>query len=1033
MHIFSIANVLEELGVNCAVCLPNSVETVFDHGVPRFEILPYARATETFRFRDGKGPDLIHAWTPREMVRKLTERLASIHACPYLVHLEDNEEIILKTECPGYSYAELERLPPGMLDSLVPEHRSHPVHYRSFLRNAAGVTALMDRLLEFKHKDQPGLLFWPGFDEEFRNLADLPGIAAWRRTTEFVVVYTGNTHETNAPEVRALFLAVQALLRRGASIQLLKTGWNYVEDRSWIQDGVDSGAVIDLGFVPRREVPALLSAASILVQPGCANQFNDYRFPSKLPEFLVSGKPVILPRSNIGRFLRDGMDAVLLEEGNAIELAGKIEKLLADTRLAARLSRNGREFALRKLEWRNNVPPIKDFYEQILKSTRPTRSTATEGASLNTAAANGDPRLIAFYLPQFHPIPENDDNWGKGFTEWTNVTQARPNFVGHYQPQLPADLGFYDLRVPEVMEQQAALAREYGVYGFCHHYYWFNGRRVLERPLEQMLRSDKPDFPFCLCWANENWTRNWDGSTDDLLIAQDYSGDAASRFIRDVIPYFKDPRYIKVDGAPMLLVYRVDQLPDPFRASELWRKICMDAGIGRIHLCAVQSFGITDPRPYGFDAAVEFPPHTSRALIDPDSFPGISSDFEGYLEDYREIVAGQLARPWPEYRWYRGVMPAWDNTARRGTRAHILVHSSPELYEHWLHTLAGQVRDRASDQAPILFVNAWNEWAEGAYLEPDRKLGRARLEATQRALNSISARGEVTRKLPHEVVSGNGAVIGNSPACCVEATWSPTVQRYRSYPTEPLSYGTVRDFCDSIEHLNELATLNGDLKDLQRPWVLKAILARVPRPGRILEIGGGEPFVADLLSRMGYEAWIVDPYDGSGNGPQQYELFLSQYPHLHFVRSRFHDRIESVPDKAFDCIFSISVLEHIDPPGLDDVFRGMRRTLKPSGISIHAVNHVHRGRGSVEHLTNLRFMAARFGFSRESLESLLARLTEDSDTYYLSAEGHNRWRGATPYEDFPMRVCPSIHFISDAAQIEAAWGSKLPASLQRSR
>jgi len=1002
MHIFSIANILTRLGVRCAVCVPNDPGTIRSHGVADFEILSYVQAADGVSFPDGKGPSLIHAWTPRELVRKLTERLAQLHSCPYLVHLEDNEEVILESECPGYSYADLEKLPADTLDRLVPEHRSHPLRYKGFLKGAAGVTALMDRLLEFKLAPVPSLVFWPGFDEQFREPA-----APWRHQLDArnILVYSGNIHDSNAAEVRSLFLAVQVLKRAGVSIRLLKTGWNHVQDQSWIREAVESGAVADLGFLPRAEMPALLSAATLLVQPGRSDRFNDYRFPSKLPEFLVSGKAVVLPKTNLGRFLRDGTDAVLLQEGSAIEIAGKIEGLLGDPELAARIGRNGRNFALRRLDWQINVPPIKTFYEAILSEGRTNAVTTTD--------AEPSARLIAFYLPQFHPIPENDENWGKGFTEWTSVAQARPNFVGHYQPQLPADLGFYDLRLPEIMEQQAALARQYGVYGFCYYYYWFNGRRVLERPVEQMLHSGRPDFPFCLCWANENWTRNWDGAADDVLIAQDYSG-AGERFIREIIPFFKDPRYIRINGAPMLLVYRVSQLPDPVRTAQIWRKVCASEGIGEIHLCAVQSFGVDDPRQYGFDAAVEFPPHTKRALVDPHSLPGIGADFEGYLEDYPTIVENQLARPWPDYVWYRGVMPAWDNTARRGTRAHILIHSSPELYEHWLRVLVEQTHQVAAVQEPVLFVNAWNEWAEGAYLEPDRRFGHARLAATSRAL---SYRRDTEREPANHMDQRVNKSPAEGPLVQMDPEAAPIVLRYQSYPTEPLGYGTVRDFCDSFDHLHELATSNGDLKDLQRPWILKAVLAKVGRPGRILEIGAGEPLVADQLSRMGYEAWIVDPYDGSGNGPVEYEEFRRRYAHLHFVRSQFHDRLESIPAGKFDCIYSISVLEHVPAEGMLGVLRGLRKYLKSSGVSIHAVDHVYRGRGAAEHLAGLRLMAEGFGFSPASLNSTLSRLSEDSETYYLSAESHNRWRGGVAYDEFPMRVCPSIHFISGAEQI----------------
>ena len=1014
MHIYSIANALTEQGVQCMICVPENPETVASHGSPKFMVTSYKEAYEKgIEFADGKGPDLIHAWTPRELVRKLTEHLAYFYRCRYLVHLEDNEEIIVENES-KLSYEELCLLPPDQLDALVPEHRSHPRRYREFLAKASGVTALIDRLLEFKPRDLPGLVFWPGFDQEFlggSHPAGLPHNRFGAPDGETLLVYNGNIHDTNAFEVRGLFLAAQALRRRGRPISILKTGWNHVTDQSWIEAAIQSGAVRDLGFLPRSELGAVVAAADILVQPGRSDRFNDYRFPSKLPEFFASGKPVILPRANVGLAVKDKVEALVLDFGNAIEIAENIELLLDDPELAARIGAAGREFALRRLTWANNVRPLKDFYTSVLSKPVEVR---TADSTEDEAGFTTPVKLICFYLPQFHPIPENDRFWGKGFTEWTNVTRARPNFEGHYQPQLPADLGFYDLRVPQVLEEQAQLARQYGIYGFCFYYYWFGGRRVLDGPLDSMLRSGKPDFPFCLCWANENWTRNWDGAQEEILIAQDYSGDSCERFIRDVIPIMQDPRYIRVGSAPLLLVYRANLLPDAPGVARRWREICAEAGIGDIHLCAVQSFGIDDPRTYGFDAAVEFPPHTKHVPCNPWSFPGIRPDFEGFLEDYLGVVREQLARPWPDYQLYRGVMPAWDNTARRGTKAHILVHSDPETYENWLHEMVQRSLNRFG-QEPLVFINAWNEWAEGAYLEPDQQLGHARLIATRNALRlgSSGQTASLHKNAPPEpAVQPNMSKPNN-------LNLKNVARMYSCFPLKSLSYGTVRDYCDSFDNLPALATANGDLKDCQRPWLLKAILSKVPAKGRLLEIGAGEPIVADLLQQLGHEVWIVDPYDGSGNGPTQYEQYRARYPDLKFVRAVFGDGLKELKDNSFDCIFSISVLEHVPCPALRSVFRGLRRYLNSDGSSIHAIDHVHRGNGAADHLANLRYMMDGFGFQQAELDHLLAAMSDDTETYYLSAESHNRWRAGVPYDQFPMRVCVSIQVVVEAARINS--------------
>ena len=345
-------------------------------------------------------------------------------------------------------------------------------------------------------------------------------------------------------------------------------------------------------------------------------------------------------------------------------------------------------------------------------------------------------RAIAYFLPQFHPIPENDEWWGKGFTEWTNVAKARPNFRGHYQPRLPADLGFYDLRLPEVREQQAALAKSYGLHGFCYYYYWFAGKKLLERPITEVLRSGAPEFPFCLCWANENWTRHWDAGDREILIAQSPSRADDLLLIRDLLPFFRDSRYIRVDGKPLFIVYRIGMLPDARASAEIWRDYCRREGIGEIYLCAARTYDTDDPVPYGFDALVEFPPHQSRKTVLQDVHEVTNPRFSGTIIDYRQLVADCILAPLPGYTLHRTVMPGWDNTPRQPDGGLIFVNASPEVYEVWLREMVEQTVRTQPPSQRLVFINAWNEWAEGAYLEPDRRYGHQYLKATRRALNS---------------------------------------------------------------------------------------------------------------------------------------------------------------------------------------------------------------------------------------------------------------------------------------------------------
>jgi lipopolysaccharide biosynthesis protein len=354
----------------------------------------------------------------------------------------------------------------------------------------------------------------------------------------------------------------------------------------------------------------------------------------------------------------------------------------------------------------------------------------------------------AFYLPQFHPIPENDTWWGKGFTEWRGTVNAQSLFAGHAQPMLPSDLGFYDLRATEVMGEQAALARGAGVDAFCVYHYWFDGRRVLEAPLDRLLKRPEIDFPFYLCWANESWRRNWDGLSGTVLLEQSYAEGFETALVRDSLPYMRDPRYARPDGTrPRFVIYRPEDMPDPVGSVARMRDAWREAGVGEVELGAV-CFHIEGETPVEddlFDFWIEMPPHgivTSNDYLfgGPDgNLLGreVHGGFEGLVYDYNRVIANSVSARYrdslPE-NTICGVMPSWDNTARRGLKAHMAYGANPGRFAYWLrqvaeHRLEGSYRQE-------LFVNAWNEWAEKAMIEPTQTYGDLYLRVLEERIAS---------------------------------------------------------------------------------------------------------------------------------------------------------------------------------------------------------------------------------------------------------------------------------------------------------
>lgn len=369
-------------------------------------------------------------------------------------------------------------------------------------------------------------------------------------------------------------------------------------------------------------------------------------------------------------------------------------------------------------------------------------------------------RAVAFHLPQFHPCAENDRFWGPGFTEWRNVVQARPRFAGHEQPHIPADLGFYDLRLSETRAAQASLARKAGLHGFCYYHYWFSGRRVLNEPVDAILNSGEPDFPFMLCWANENWTKAWDGGSNDVILRQTYSDADTIAHARHLTAAFADPRYIGVDGRPVFAVYCSDALPCPLRWSDTFRETLLREGISP-YLVRVERHLDRDTRPpaaLGFDAALEFQPFSRNFMQWKRTRPDLKKRPSRRLAerlrrelhrlglydthiDMAAFVAFDMCQNLPDYPLFPGVCPSWDNSARRPRgKATVFRGSTPDLFADWL---AAKTRIfRPKSDANLVFVNAWNEWAEGNHLEPCLRYGHGWLDALQQLRTNKDSMGQ---------------------------------------------------------------------------------------------------------------------------------------------------------------------------------------------------------------------------------------------------------------------------------------------------
>lgn len=357
-------------------------------------------------------------------------------------------------------------------------------------------------------------------------------------------------------------------------------------------------------------------------------------------------------------------------------------------------------------------------------------------------------KYIALYLPQFHTFKENDGWWGKGFTEWTNTKAAIPLFEGHYQPHEPHnDIGYYDLSDVNVMIKQSQMAKEYGIYGFSYYYYWFNGKKLMEKPLENMLNEPNVNIPFCLFWANHNWTRSWDAGNKEILLEQTYDDVSYKRFIDDIIKYFNDRRYIRINNKPVLLIYEADKIPNPKLYIKNLRNYAKQQYSLELYLISVQQNNTTSPNLYGYDAALETTPNycAGKSVIKSNK-PITQKDVEITFYDYLTNIFTYLLRKEPNYKLYKCVYPMWDNTPRRKKKkGWLFLGATPELFKKFLIEMTKKTINTFEEEEQYLFINAWNEWAEGTHLEPDKKYGYTLLEicnqVSQMSLQQLNTQG----------------------------------------------------------------------------------------------------------------------------------------------------------------------------------------------------------------------------------------------------------------------------------------------------
>ena len=436
---------------------------------------------------------------------------------------------------------------------------------------------------------------------------------------------------------------------------------------------------------------------------------------------------ITAPLREAGQVIRKAKRVIRKKQAGSIDSMNQVPGTLTED--------NGMELPASEAE-KNNSPEREyiNYIMSIPQQGADGDEYVEKSKDVSISLTEEDVKYLAFYLPQFHAFPENDAWWGKNFTEWTNVTKAVPQFTGHYQPRLAGDLGYYSLKNKETIRDQMELAKLYGVYGFCIYYYWFDGKKLMETPLELILQNPELDLPFCICWANENWSRRWDGKETDILIAQNYTEDFPEAFMKDVIVYMEDSRYIRINGKPLLVIYNANDIPELSNVLERWRKYCRSNSLGEIHIAAVDFSLNAVSKEAGFDSFVEFPPHSTyyypKTLLN-DQLEIMNGQYTGTIYDYQEIVNRKDYLGTAREKMFPGIFLGWDNTARKRNASTIYHNFSPEAFAEWLLDITNYTKAVRPVGERFAFINAWNEWAEGTYLEPDRRYGYAALEAVK--------------------------------------------------------------------------------------------------------------------------------------------------------------------------------------------------------------------------------------------------------------------------------------------------------------